>query len=266
MRQSDIAVDGIRTRIEQDGDGAPLVLIHGLGGPLMWERVTSQLSKDFRVVSVHLPGFGESDCPPISLTTDQYANFLCNLLDALQIQSATLVGISYGGEVAVTFALRHPERIDKLILIASTGLEDHSILRLNFIWKIVAACAKHIVLRSEGLMCLLGRFSFYDSRSRPKDLCKKFHEQIAADGKVDVWLNALWNIFSERDEFKKKLQSLRVPTLILWGKHDRFLLPRLAEEFHRLIPNSTVNVLDACGHSVPLERAEEVCKELRSFF
>jgi len=261
----DIRINGIRTRIDEAGEGPPLLLVHGLGGPLMWQRVIEPLSNNFLVVSVHLPGFGESDCTPTPLTTEQYAGFLCNLLDTLSIQSCILVGISYGGQIATTFAGRFPERVGKLILIASTGLKDHSILRKKFVWKIVAGCVKYIVLRSEWLICFVGRFSFYDSQNRPEDLCRNFHEQISGKGKADAWLNALWNVVAEPTDFRQTLRSLRVRTLILWGKQDRILDPRLTEEFQHLIPNSVIRMLEECGHSAPLEKAEEVCGELKSF-
>ena len=258
----DVVVHSIRTRIDEEGDGLPLVLVHGLGGPQMWERIIEPLSQNFHVVSVHLPGFGESDCPPSPFTTDEYADFLCNLLDTLNIQSTSIVGISYGGQIAATFSCRHPKVVDKLVLIASTGLKDYGILRKRFIWKIIAGGAKHLVLKSEWLTCLFGRRSFYNSANRPNDLCRKFHEQIMRDGKTGAWLNALWNVVSEENEFRQQLKSLQMPTLILWGKDDRILPPRYADELHRMIPNSTVTLLDECGHSVPLEKVEKVCNAL----
>ena len=231
----------------------------------MWQRIIDPLAKNFHVVSVHLPGFGESDCPSELFTTDRYADFLCDLLDRFNLKSTSLLGISYGGQIAATLAHKHPKRVYKLVLIASTGLGDHPLLKRKFAWKIVAGCAKHIVLRSEWLMCLFGRLSFYDAKSRPIDLCRKFHEQISGDGKADAWLSVLWNVVAVGSEFRQKLQSLCVPTMIVWGNHDRILRPRLAEEFHQLIPNSTVKVLDECGHSVPLERVEEVSGEITRF-
>src|SRR5512141_1006760 len=92
-------IDGIRTHLVQRGEGETLVLLHGLGGPLMWDRVLEPLSHHFSVLVVDLPGFGDSDVPPLPFTTRQYCEFLLHLFDELRVGRATLVGHSYGGQI-----------------------------------------------------------------------------------------------------------------------------------------------------------------------
>src|SRR5579862_3978918 len=81
-----LQISGIRTHISRLGAGKPLVLVHGLGGPLMWQRVVVPLAQSFDIITIDLPGFGESDSPTHNFSTQEYADFLLATLDRLDIQ------------------------------------------------------------------------------------------------------------------------------------------------------------------------------------
>ena len=259
-------IDGIRTHVTIAGSGKLLVLLHGLGGPLMWQRVTEPLSHSFKVVVIHLPGFGESDSPKKHFSTRMYADFLSRILDELKIQKIFLAGISYGGQIALTFSDAYPDRVEKLILIASTGMDKGVILVRGKISRaILFVFGKYVILQSKFLICLFGRFSFYNLNNRPKDLCEKFYRHLTGDNKRDVWLHAVENIFTEQQETESILQRLQLYTLIMWGKQDVTLPVRSAYLFQKKIPNSQLIILDECAHSLPLEKSDECCKILTSF-
>ena len=259
-----ITVNGIRTHIVEAGTGPSLVLVHGLGGPLMWQKVIEPLSKTSRVIVIDLPGWGDSNGPDEMFTTTQYADFLIQCFDALSIHKAALMGISYGGQIAAVATQRFPSRIHKLILIASTGLERRHLLNNNFIWLICSMFINVVVLHSEWLMCLLARRSFFDIRTRPLDLCSKFYQQISHRGKRDAWLNAIRNIYTEGD-FSERLSEIKIPTLIIWGEGDKTVFPSSGEKIHRQIPNSQLTMFSQCAHSVPLEKPDDLCKWVVSF-
>ena len=115
-----VAVKGIRTHVTSGGSGTSLVLVHGLGGPLVWQRVFEPLAKEFAFCSIDLPGFGETDCPSHSFSSRDYVFFLHQFLQQQGVQSAILVGVSYGGQIAAEYAERFPELVEKLVLISST--------------------------------------------------------------------------------------------------------------------------------------------------
>src|SRR5713101_6686113 len=102
LREEVIPVDGIRTHVVHAGSGKPLLLLHGLGGPHMWQRVIEPCSTAFHVIAVDLPGFGASECPPSPYSTGRHAEFVVGVLDALSLPAATIAGISYGGQIAAT--------------------------------------------------------------------------------------------------------------------------------------------------------------------
>ena len=261
-----LIVDGIRTHLRMGGAGYPLVLVHGLGGPSMWQRVIEPLSKQFHAIVIDLPGFGESDCAPKEFSTDEYADFLYHTIEALGIEKAAIAGISYGGQIAATFAARYADRLEKLILIASTGfVKLRFLFRSRRLWDMFSTVVKHTILHSQLLICLFGRFSFYNVGSRPSDLCEEFYRQLSQDGKREAWLNAIKSIYAGQKHFSSTLTSLRCSTLIIWGEDDKTVPAKFASEFQQRIPHSRLRTFAACAHSVPLEKPTELCEALFSF-
>ncbi len=259
-------VEGIRTHVRRAGKGKTLILLHGLGGPLMWQRVETPLSRYFEVVIIDLPGYGLSWSPSKRYSTEDYVNFLRCFLDIEGIQTAIWICVSYGGQIAVNFAYRYPERVKKIVLISSTGLSPQAFLIARFpIWNILAGLLKFTVMQSRRVICFLSSLSFYDIRQRPAGLCEKFFEQLRLTGHRDAWLNMLRNICARDRMFSKRLLELQTPSLIIWGKHDRAIPLKFAYAFHRLLTGSQLEVFPECAHSVPLEKPTELCEAVMRF-
>jgi pimeloyl-ACP methyl ester carboxylesterase len=108
--------------IEQ-GSGPTLVLIHGMFGDYTdWEPALEPLSQNFHIIAVDLPGFGLSDKPDLDYSADFFLRSLQAFLSAINVNHATLVGNSFGGELAILYALEHPKAVDALVLVSSGGL------------------------------------------------------------------------------------------------------------------------------------------------
>src|SRR6185369_1581798 len=106
------------------GRGAPLVLLHGVGGDAdQWAFVLGQLSAAHRVIAIDLPGFGRSDKPAIEYRVEGYVEFLDRFLTAIGIDRASLLGHSFGGWIVASFALAFPQRVDRLVLVDSAGID-----------------------------------------------------------------------------------------------------------------------------------------------
>src|SRR5436309_1155987 len=118
-----VDVMGIPTYVVDAGDGPPVVLLHGYGDTADgWRRVVPGLLDTQRVVALDLPPFGRSGQPKASKLLDFYKEFLPALLDELEIESTTLIGHSLGGAIGLHFTLAHPERVQRLGLVAPAGL------------------------------------------------------------------------------------------------------------------------------------------------
>jgi len=262
-----VTVDGLNIHVERRGSGPPLLLVHGLGSPLVWDRLIEPLSRSFDVIALDLPGFGSSDVPPAPFSTKQYANFIHLLLDAIQVQRTSILGISYGGEIAATFVCDHQKKVDKLVLISSTGLgPENPLLTSAPVWRLASFLVKNTVLRSSMMIRWFSCYSFFDRAQRPADLAVRFCRALADRGRKEAWLRCAYNALHADKDFPKRLAALTRPTLILWGREDRIVPVRWAQEFQKWIPNSALKILEGCGHSVPLEKAEEVCEEVKKIF
>lgn len=266
MQNSQHTISGICVNVAETGAGAPLLLVHGLGGSQMWERAAPILGKYFHVIVPDLPGFGESDPPPDGFSSGDYAKLLHDLLINLRITTTNIAGISYGGEVAAHVAFLYPACVDRLLLIAGTGFTNGNWFARNDIrWLISSLAVKHTFLRSELWISFAGRRSFYDIRRRPPDLAANFYQQISRYGRREAWLNCARNIASPKRDFVRRLASIASPTLILWGEDDRVVPAALGSKFQQCIPGSKLRLFPQCGHSLPLEKPVELCEELKKF-
>ena len=135
-------------RYIDQGMGPPLVLVHGILACLeFWVYLLPELSKYFRVIAVDLPGFGKTDDQTQEYTLEYYAQFLENFLAALHIERSYLAAHSLGGALALSFALDYPHRIQKLMLINSTGFHRQvswlfRLLKIKFFHHFVKGCMR----------------------------------------------------------------------------------------------------------------------------
>jgi len=246
--------------MEESGSGPALLLVHGLGGPLMWQRVLGPLSADFRVISIHLPGFGESDAPDVPFRLDDHARFLLRALDELQIPRATLMGTSLGGEIAANAALIDPGRVERLILVNTTGFRRGgrlapALLRLTLVRFLLT-----LLLRSRRIVCLLGGLSFHDRAARPGTLCEEVFEQLSRPGHREAYVEGMRSVVSGSGGMEGTLQ---LPALLIWGEFDRWA--RVPDTRFTGVSGRTTIVVPGAGHSLPLEKPAELCAAVRAF-
>ena len=115
-------VNGVELAYDDEGSGAPLVLLHaGIADLRMWDDVTPSLAERFRVIRPDLRGFGETPLPDGPFV---YAADVVSLLDALDVGRAHMIGVSMGGHVALDVAIAHPERVERLVLVGSALMRD----------------------------------------------------------------------------------------------------------------------------------------------
>ncbi len=161
-----LEIDGRRISVEQAGQGPPLVLLHGFGeSTLAFAPVIPELAKRFAVVAIDLNGFGFTERPKdrASYTLAGQARLVLSVLDRLGLDRVRLAGHSYGGGLALYLAARHPERIDRLLLIDNT-LPLYASLRRSplFAWRWVARMAAHTFALSDRVIAAGLRKAYFD--------------------------------------------------------------------------------------------------------
>lgn len=257
---------GAEIHYTDEGQGMPLMMIHGLGGSHRnFKDFAAKMKSDYRVIRVDLPGFGMSDFPEgdIKDLPEVYRDFFRFFLDTLHIDSMHLMGNSMGGMMAWNIAAAQPERVKSLTLLASAGYE------LEKISKVAAR-----FMRFKLLAPVL-------EKGIPLAISNVNADRIFADkSKVDTGEVRMNNIFWNRDGNIKALMKLtssgqfpdstlitkiKCPTLIVWGKEDEIVPYEHAAKFQRDIKGSKLITYSPCGHVPMIECADSLKKDYDAF-
>lgn len=257
-------VGGLNIRCLAAGTGGPpLLLLHGGGfdaADLSYRHVLASLASAHRVYAPDWPGYGESDKPDLEYDLNFYIDFLGNLLEALGLQRASLVGLSLGGGAALGFSLRWPERVERLVLVATYGLgNDIPCGHLGYL----AARTRwgpDVVywLRSRSRRVLLWGLCrvVHDPRVVTEKLIQEALRSLRRDGANRAFSTFRKNEVSWgglRTDFSPRLHELRCPTLLVHGSHDRVIPITWSQRARALIRDSELHVFDGCGHWPPRE-------------
>ena len=257
-------VDGYKIRCAIRGQGANLVLIHGLGGSLEWWKYNfDYLSLKYRVIVFDFPGFGYSTKPQTGLSLDLASSFMRSFLDTLNLLSFSLIGNSLGGLIALYVASDLEERVDNLILVSNAGFSQE----LSFLLRLASLypCGEiAFALRNFFTARLFLSRLFYDSRKLPVELIncvleifdnhlsRKFCLQVLRSG---VDLGGLKDKIL--GAIKERAVRLTLPTLIIWGRNDKIIPVSQAYQGRDLIRNSDLFIFENCGHLPQIEKRDE---------
>lgn len=239
-----------------------LVLLHGyLESKDIWDEFAGQLGKAaYRVITLDLPGHGISEVLGETHSMGFLADIVSQLLDKLDIPSATLIGHSMGGYVALAFAEKYPEKLEGLALFHSTPDADTEEKKENR--------KREIEIVKSGRKEMLAR-SLPAKRYAPENR-KRMEEEIEADMlqvmlTEDEGIVALLNGMAERKDQNEMLRNLKVPQLFIFGRYDELISPEKAEEVMVKNPQAKVVWLEHSGHMGFLEEPEESLKIIREF-
>lgn len=225
----------------EEGDGEPLVLLHGLFGALSnFKDLIEHFRKQYKVVVPMLPLF-ELDI--LHSTVGGLAKHVYKFLELRDYQNIHLLGNSLGGHVGLVHVLKHPERIKSLILTGSSGLFENGMgdtypRRGDY---------DYIKKKTE--------VTFYDPAMATKELVDEVFEITRNRLKV-IKIIALAKS-AIRNNLGEELNHIKQPTLLVWGNDDTITPPFVAREFQKLIPNSELHFIDKCGHAPMMERPDE---------
>lgn len=267
---------GVRTFLLEAGpaDAPPVVLLHGLGAtsasflPSIWD-----LSADHRILALDLPGFGESDKPLRPLRPAFFARHVVSVLDALGLPRAHVIGNSMGGRVAIEVALRHPDRADRLVLLAPSMAWRRfrsAVWLVRLLRHELAAIPLPVLHR--GVVAVLR--SMFAVPSRVPDAAMnaaadEFLRIFATRRGRIAFFNAMREIYLEdphgRRGFWDRLPGLDRPALFLFGDRDWLVPPGFARHVGAAIPGARCEVLERCGHVPQYELPDATHARIRAF-
>jgi 3-oxoadipate enol-lactonase len=239
-------------KIVEAGSGAAVLLLHGLGWDhSLWNPTVERFASRYRMIAVDTRGHGGTDKPPGPYDMDMFARDYAALIAALGLKSVCVVGLSQGGMVAQTLALRTPELVSALVLISTScksapSLRDNMEARIEAMDKIGPQAAAKIAAESI--------FSPGWRAANPGELARFYAWRSAMP--VDP-LNAATRALYDFD-LSKNLPRIAVPTLVVAGSEDVLTRPAGMEEIVSLIPGAKYTLVPGAGHMIPVEQPDVI--------
>jgi len=233
----------------EEGTGEPLVLLHGLFGALSnFKDLVDHFKSTHRVIIPLLPLY---DLTVLDTTVSGLAKFVQKFFEHQKLQNVHLLGNSLGGHVGLVFVLKNPGLVKTITLTGSSGLFENGMGETypkrgdyNYVQK-----------KTE--------LTFYDPKIANKELVDEVF------GIINNRLKAIKIIALARSAIRHnlgdELQQIKQPVCLIWGKNDTITPPMVAEEFHKLLPNSELHWIDKCGHAPMMEVPGEFNIILSSF-
>ena len=252
-----VPLEGMHVHVRDEGprdDSLPVVLLHGTGASLhTWEPWTAELRTARRVIRMDLPAFGlTGPFPDADYSTSHYVRFLTHLLDTLGVRRFVVIGNSFGGGLAWRMTVAHPDRVAQLVLVDASGFASTpTAIPLGFRlaqMRWLAPLLRHVLPRS--IVERSVKSVFGDTMRIGPEVIERYSELVRREGNRAALSQRMQQ--SAPGELAEQIATIRVPTLILWGRKDQLIPVENAEKLHQAIAGSTVVVFEQLGH-VPHE-------------
>lgn len=250
-------VDDVRVRYLDEGQGVPVVLVHGFAASLdTWSGLVPRLTaRGFRVIALDLKGFGWSDRPeggPDDYSPQAQAQLLLGLLDQLGVSQFHLVAHSWGSSVALSTALAAPSRVQRIALYDAWVFFDQ--LPTFFLWARADGIGELLIslFYSERPAEKLAS-AFYDPSRLPEDKVEEVEDLLSRPGTSAAALEAIRG--QRFEDLEQLYPRITQPTLLLWGREDTITLLRFGERLAATLPNARLIVFPQTGHFPMYEAA-----------
>lgn len=224
------------------GEGRPLIVLHGLMGALSnFDKTFQHFSKrGYRVLIPELPLY---TLPLLKTNVKNLAKFIHDFIEFKGLKNATLLGNSLGGHIALYYTKHYPQDVHSLVLTGSSGLYEKAMgdsypKRGNY---------EYIEQKTRDV--------FYDPAIATKELVDQIYGIV--NNRITVLKTLTIAKSAIRHNMASDLPYMDQPTCLIWGKQDAVTPPEVANDFHKLLPDSDLFWIDNCGHAAMMEKPEE---------
>ena len=268
-------INGVKLSYRVYGTGFPVILIHGYGAKKeIWNPQILELRKKYKVITFDIRGTGESDRPNMHYTMKMLAEDVNGLTDSLQIEKAHIVGRSFGGMIAQNFTLLFPQKVEKLVLIATNyGRTDTEWVEIPKNGRL----EEIETLKHDPLKAFKQKSKWFFHIKFRKEMeanpTKKFYDIFSMEDLIrESTINSSrpQDILNQAEAMKthytlEKLGEINNKTLLIAASHDRLTPVSVMIEMNNKIPNSELKIINEVGHFMTLSRASEVNKMILNF-
>ncbi len=249
-----LVVEGTRIDMIECGAGRPLLFLHAENGIEPAAAAIEELAKAAHVFAPTHPGFGRSELPAGMRSVDDLSYFYLDLLDQLDLRDITVVGVSLGAWIAAEIAVKSTARMARLVMANAVGIKvgdresrdiadifaltDQEYLELTY-------CDPSVGQR--------------DYKALPDA------EVLAAARAREATARFAWNPYFHDPRLKSRLHRIRIPTLFLWGSHDRMLSEAYGRAYCAIVPGARFEVIDRAGHFPHQEQPKVFAERVLAF-
>jgi pimeloyl-ACP methyl ester carboxylesterase len=253
-----IELNGLSTHYIEKGSGKPVILLHGFFfDSYMWDKSIDALTERYKVYAMDLWGFGYSTREPLDYGYPLYTQQLLKFMDALDIQSASLIGQSMGGGTIINFTISNRDRVDEIILVDAAGMPNKlpimgRISNLPLLGEFMYGLNNNLVRKMT-----LGNTFLHNKEIITDEYFENAMRFNKIKGTSEVMLHVTRKqFFDTLIEEIKTLGSMDVPTLIVWGREEKAIPLAIGEQLHKLLKGSQFEILDQAGHCAQIDQPE----------
>ncbi len=266
-----INIEGKQMHYVDEGQGETVLFIHGTPSwSFLYREQIKALSQSYRCIAPDHIGFGLSDkFKEINGSPQWHSQNLERLVDSLQLDNITLVVHDFGGPIGLSFALRNPQKIKRIVLFNTWLWETASNPEAQKVNKLLnSGMGKFLYLNMNLSPKVLLKQGFYNKKALSKDMHKHYTKVFPNKDSRYSLLRIGQSMVGSSDWYQQQWEQMEQladkPMLILWGTKDRFLGPEYLNRWKQQFPKAHVNEFD-CGHFVQEEQPEQVTKAMESF-
>jgi pimeloyl-ACP methyl ester carboxylesterase len=254
-REETISVGGIKVHTWVGGQGDPLLVLHGAGGHRGWTRWLDEVSERFTVWAPSHPGFGRSGDADWMEGIDDLARFYLWFMDVAKLGRPHVLGHSIGGWMAAEMATMSAGAIGRLVLVAPAGLKPETGEILDVFYY---SPAQLLTMTVHDTKTVPEWQELYGRPPSPEEI------EIATRNR-EMAARLTWKPYMHNPRLAHFLPRVSNPTLIVWGREDRVVPVECGEQYRRGLPNSTLTMLERCGHLPPIEQPDVFARLVLDF-
>jgi pimeloyl-ACP methyl ester carboxylesterase len=249
-----LTVEGTRIDLFERGSGRPLLFLHAENGVEPAHAAINELAKSARVIAPTHPGFGRSDVPNGMRTVDDLSYFYLDLLDQLDLRDVTLVGVAFGAWVAAEVAVKSTARLSRLVMANAVGVKvgDRETRDIADIFALTEP--EYLEL------------AYCDPNAGRRDYKSLPPGEVAAAARArEATARYAWSPYFHNPRLKSRLHRIRIPTLFLWGAHDRMVGEAYGRAYCAMVPGARFETIERAGHFPDQEQPKIFAKHVLSF-
>jgi len=232
-----LVVEGTRIDLIERGEGRPILFLHAENGLEPAIAAIDELAKSAHVIAPTHPGFGRSDMPNGMRTVDDLSYFYLDLLDQLDLRDVTMIGVAFGAWIAAEIAVKTTARLARLVLANAVGIKVGDRETRDIVDVFALTEPEYLEI------------AYCDPNAGRRDYRSLPEAQVLAAARArEATARFAWSPYFHNPRLKSRLHRIRVPTLFLWGAHDRMVGEAYGRAYCAMIPGARFETMERAGH------------------